>query len=138
MCFNSGGGSSASSNTTTSTQLQDNSTGAVNGSKTAINLIGSDSNTISYTNLSTDQGAIAAGEKLGLSAIESGSKALDTTAKTFSEFAGLLTNSTEKSISAVQMASASQSQQANNTFKDLTKILVIGVVVAIGFFSFKK
>lgn len=133
-----GGGSTSSSNTTTSTQLQDNSTGAVGGDKTSLNLIGSDSNQISYTNLSTDQGAVAAGEKLGLAAIESGSKALDTTANTFKEFAGLLTSSTDKSISAVQQASASQSQQANSTFKDLTKILVIGGVAAFGFYSFKK
>lgn len=133
-----GGGSSSSSNVTTSTQLQDNATGAVGGDKTSLNLIGSDSNQISYTNISTDQGAIAAGEKLGLSAIESGTKALDTTARTFSEFAGLLTKSTEKSISAVQQASASQTQQANNTFKDLFKILAIAGVGSVAFFSFKK
>lgn len=133
-----GGGSTSSSNTTTSTQLQDNSTGTVGGDKTSLNLIGSDSNQISYTNISTDQGAIDAGKDLGLAAIESGSKALDTTAATFKEFAGLLTSSTDKSISAVQQASASQTQQANSTFKDLFKILAIAGVAAIGFFSFKK
>lgn len=130
-----GGGSSDTTNQTTSTQLQDNSTGDVEGNKTSLNVVGSD-NAISYTATVTDFNAVKAGETLGLASIEAGTKAIDTTANTFKTFADQLYKSQDKSITAIQAASASQSQQGAETFKQLFGILAIAGVA--GVFLLKK
>jgi len=131
MCFNSGGGQSSTTNTTSSYQLNDNSAGDVAGSKLSATLAGSNNNEININNTLTDQGAISAAKDLGLAAIESNTSAVATSADTFKTFASQLASSSDKSIDAVRLASASQSQQGAETFNKLFTVLAIAGVAAI-------
>lgn len=124
MCFNSGGGSASTTNTTESYQLNDNSAGDVSGSKLGVSLAGSNENQITVSNTVSDSGAIDAGKQLGLASIAS-------TQESFKTFASQLSSSSDKSIDAVRMASASQTQQANSTFTDLFKVLAFAAVGGI-------
>lgn len=136
MCFNSGGGSSSTTNTTSSYQLNDNSAGDVSGSKLSATLAGSNNNEINIQNTLTDSGAISAGKELGLAAIESGNQSVMTSAETFKTFASSLASSSDKSIDAVRLASASQSQQGAETFNKLFTVLALAGVA--GVFVLKK